>query len=123
MVASTHSHVAIVQALRERSADFHTQVRLGIRDFKVVREALHSIRRKWKSLGVALDCSKDELDTIEHDYRTSDQCLDEMLDLWLRRLNPRPTWEAIILALRKPSIGEEGVSVNIAEKYGDKCPQ
>ncbi len=67
---------------------------------------------------MVLDCSKDELDMIEHDYRTSDRCLEEVLVLWLSRSSPRPTWEDLILALKEPTIGEEGFSIDIAGKYG-----
>ncbi len=65
-----------------------------------------------------LDCSIDELDTIRDEHPGAfDQCLGKMLVLWLRRSWPRPTWEALILALNEPTVGEEALSADIAGKY------
>ncbi len=91
---------------------------LTIADSRVVREALYGIRHKWHSLGVELDCSIDKLDSIkDKNHGKFDQCLDQMLVLWLRRSSPRPTWEGLILALKEPTVGEEGLSIEIAGKY------
>ncbi len=93
---------------------------LTIMDFKVVREALCRILHKWHSLGIVLGCSPSELDAIAHYYRTPGRRLDEMLNLWLRRSNPRPSWEGLILALKEPIVGQEGLAFNISVKYGGK---
>ncbi len=99
---------------------YHILGYLTITDFRVVQRALYGVHRKWYSLGLELDCSIDELDAIELKSPTSDQCLGRVLNLWLSRSSPRPTWEDLILALKEPTIGEEGLSIDIAGKYGGK---
>lgn len=41
--------------------------------------------------------------------------LREMLKLWLKVVNPQPTWSAIVDALQ--SLGEDTLAKNLKEKY------
>ena len=51
---------------------------------------------KWKLLGVVLGLPKHLLDAMRGDPQ---ECLVSMLDLWLKRADPAPTWPAVIEAV------------------------
>ena len=56
---------------------------------------------KWKNLGSLLDIDKGTLDTIEHDYyKKADDCLREMLNIWLKKINPHPSWQMLADAVQ-----------------------
>ena len=71
---------------------------------------------KWKVIGVHLEIS--DLASIEARHRGDPHlCLLEMLDIWLKRVDPPPTWSAIIEAVE--FLGEEQLGKELREKY---CP-
>ena len=59
--------------------------------FKIV----FSVGAKWKNIGLFLDVDDGTLDKIEKDYDQCDDCLREMLKVWLKKVNPPPSWEAL----------------------------
>ena len=52
---------------------------------------LWKYRAKWKLVGMELQIESDDLSAIEVDKRTVADSLLEVIDLWLRRANPKPT--------------------------------
>ena len=68
-------------------------------DLKGLMTALyHKVAHKWKMIGVYLEIR--DLDSIETKHHgDSHLCLLEVLDTWLKRVDPLPTWSAIIEAL------------------------
>ena len=77
----------------------HTYVgeeRLTVND---LLEVFSAERSKWKNIGLRLGITIDTLDAIEHDYRKCDDCLMAVLKEWLKRSEPRPTWDALQQAL------------------------
>ena len=72
------------------------------------------LAHKWKMIGVYLEIS--DLDSIETKHRgDSHLCLLEMLDTWLKRVDPPPTWSAVIEAVE--FLGEEQLVKELKEKY------
>ena len=69
----------------------------------------HKVASKWKVIGIQLKIS--DLASIEAKHSSDPQlCLVEMLEVWLKRVDPPPTWTAIIEAvefLREEQLGEE----------------
>ena len=93
-------------------------VYLTEQDFKAVRNELWGIRRKWHDIGIELDLPKPELDNFREQHNNDfKECLKEMITKWLKRTNPRPTWEALIEVLKGPVIEEEALAENLATKY------
>ena len=49
----------------------------------------------WHNMGVLLGVDSGTLKKIDHDYRMAQDCLREMLQEWLKQINPHPTWQAL----------------------------
>ncbi len=76
----------------------------------------HKVAHKWKTLGVYLELSPSTLDTIARDRQQSSQdCLVEMLTTWLQRVDPAPTWRAIVEAVE--FLGEVVLAGELRTKY------
>lgn len=74
----------------------------------------HTMANRWKAIGVQLEISN--LETIETKHRGDPQdCLLGMLGTWLKRVDPPPTWSAVIKAVE--FLGEEQLGKELKEKY------
>ena len=79
---------------------------------------LFPARAKWKNIGIELEVDMGTLNTIEEHCRSDpDKCLPEMLDHWLKQVNPSPSWEALAEALGSAPIGEGHLAEQIRQKY------
>ncbi len=88
---------------------------LTLDDFQAVYEKLYPLRGKWHFIGVQLGISLEHLDNYEDDYRNNHQCLRMVILDWLRRRKLRPTWKALIEALRHETVGDEGAAHDLQE--------
>jgi hypothetical protein len=100
-------------------------MKLTINNLREVNACLYPVRRKWYKIGIELGLNVDELDTISANHRADlDECLIEMIKVWLRSIDPRPTWTALGDALRSAPINEVEQSINgtyrnwVCAKYG-----
>ena len=84
-------------------------------DLKELMTALYrKVASKWKAIAVQLNIS--DLASIETKHSCDPHlCLLEMLDFWLKRVNPPPTWAAIVEAIE--FLGEEQLGKELREKY------
>ena len=78
----------------------------------------HKAADKWEHIGIYLHLPMPTLRTIatEH-HRDPHKCLIGMLDAWLKRVEPPPTWYAIVEAVE--FLGEEQLAQELRERY---CP-
>ena len=54
----------------------------------------------WRNIGVLLGLDNERLGKIDTEYRgKSDDCLREMIDLWLKQVDPKPTRKALAEAV------------------------
>ncbi len=91
---------------------------LTMDDFNAVCTALMVVRYRWQLISIELGLSIAHLYTLQADYGYgNEQCLTEMVRTWLRRSDPRPTWESLIDALRSPTVSEARLAAKIEEKY------
>ena len=74
-------------------------------------------RAKWKFIGIELGIDTGTLDAIEADHKKAERCLVELVNLWLRKNDPRPTRRALINALKSPTVA--GNKSPLSE--GKKC--
>lgn len=89
-------------------------------DLKNVRNFTFSAREKWFDIGLELGIPQEDLKCIKNDYpQSSKSQFREMLIIWLKMVNPKPTWRALIKALQHPSVREEGLADTLRQKY---CP-
>ncbi len=69
-------------------------------DLQDVLSDLEPAKAQWNILGLGLKIRRTDLDAIKADHRNSFDCLQALLEIWLDRVEPRPTWQAVIQALR-----------------------
>ena len=85
---------------------------------RVLLNELHSVRDSWYNIGLQLGIPHTELDCIRHEYENPLDLLREMLRKWLDiAINPRPSWKAVITALRSPIVDKKHVAEQLESKY------
>ena len=90
---------------------------LTIADLKSVRSAIWVARSKWMDIGIELDVLKSDLDALQETYGNNvGKCFTEMLSLWLKTVDPFPTWSAMVTALKEPTLGLEALADDL-KKY------
>ena len=93
----------------------HVHVYITVPSLKALLRELHPVRASWYNIGLELDIPHTELDYLEQNY--SDQ-LREVLKYWLKTaVDPPPTWEAVVIALRSPSVNEINLAAQLEAKY------
>ena len=87
---------------------------LCISDLRKVRNTIWDARSQWYNVGIELDISVDTLDAISRNKRDDcGDCFSAMLTEWLRREQPKPTWNAVADALRSPSVNRRHLAEEI----------
>ena len=82
-----------------------------------VLDALQSKAAKWLMIGLQLHLSADELDIIKADCDCVQECLTRVVRRWQSKTEPRPTWRAIIDALKAPTVAEAVLAKQLEEKF------
>ncbi len=76
----------------------------------------YTVPDKWMDIGRYLEIEGATLMAIQQKWLNDPQlCLMAMLDVWLPRPNPPPTWEAVAEAVE--FVGKGNVAKEIREKY------
>ena len=88
-------------------------------DLNTVQDALQSVAQKWYTLGLQLGLSGTTLHAVESETGKELSYLSEMLKLWLEREDPRPSWRALIEALKNNN--ETELANRLQEQYGEWC--
>ena len=83
----------------------------------MVKKAVFKARRKWRPIGSELGVSEDDLDNIEDEGEDNEECLSNVLRLWLRKRSLHPSWRKLVEALRAEVVGREDIAHKIAEQY------
>ena len=64
---------------------------------------------------------KTDLDAISGTHgKDIDRCFIEMLTEWLKKVNPRPSWSAMIAALAMPDVNFQELAENLKIKYNSE---
>ena len=82
-----------------------------------VLDALQGKAAKWETIGLQLHLSTDELDIIKADCDGVEERLTRVIRKWQSKAEPRPTWRAVIDALRAPSVGEAVLAKQLEERF------
>ncbi len=76
----------------------------------------HRVPDRWMDIGWCLEIEGAKLRAIQQQCLNDPQkCLMTMLDVWLARPNPPPTWVAVADAVE--FVGKGDVAKEIREKY------
>ena len=77
------------------------------------------VQTKSKIFGRVLKLPAHTVDRIHVQYSDPEECLFQVMDEFVKQVEPRPTWRAIVNALRNPLIG----LTSLAEKMESiHCP-
>ena len=87
---------------------------------KDLMDALYNeVADKWEPIGIYLHLPMTTLRAIGAEHqRDPYKCLMRMLEVWLKKEDPLPTWSAIIDAVK--FLGEEQLATALREKH---CPE
>ena len=88
-------------------------------DLATLVNELHEVRDKWYHLGVQLNMKTSDLNAIRSQYMNNpDDCLLEMLSVWLSRTDPSPpSWRRVVDALSSPPIGKQSAAERLRQIY------
>ena len=83
---------------------------------KDLLKELNSAASDWENIGIQLDVEDSDLKQVKADNSgDSKACLREMLRMWLSRVDPPPSWSAIVEAL--DNLGHQDIAQRISTKY------
>ena len=96
----------------------HTGPHLTIDNLAQVYREVSDVRAKWYNFCLELELPASDLDAIEEgQHGDPDACLREALKIFLRKVQPRPTWKRIVNALESPTIHYESLAEEIKKKF------
>lgn len=88
-----------------------------ILDLRYIRSKCWEARTKWMDIGLELNLTKSDLDTLRDTYRENvEKCFTEMLAIWLRT-NSRPTFVDLLAALKQKTIGFHQLAEEIEKEF------
>ena len=71
---------------------------------------------KWENIGILLDIDDYLLSKVKADYHgDSGDYLREMLHMWMKKVDPPPSWNDIVEALE--CLGEKKLSQELKRRY------
>ena len=77
------------------------------------------MRTKWKMIGLGLRLRSSDLEAMSG---SPQDCLESSMSKWLKRVDPSPTWKAIVAVLRSKVVDEEGRAKELEEKFCRDIP-
>ena len=88
--------------------------RLSVDDLADVQRKLYAVKTDWYNLGLELGQRVSTLDSIDTKYNNDpSQCFRHVLKEWLKGVNPPPTWQAMVNALKSPTVAQPQVAEQI----------
>lgn len=79
---------------------------LSINDLSQVYGEVEEARSQWYHIGLELRVSANDLDAIKSRNRDDPKdCLTEMLKVFLKRTDPKPTWAQLADAVGSKTVG------------------
>lgn len=82
----------------------------------LLKELSTAVSSMWEDVGLCLGLSTGSLDTIKKDNPSdSKSCFREVIKLWFKRVDPPPSWAAIIEAV--DVLGHEMLAKNLRDRF------
>ena len=93
----------------------HNHICTGLND--LLRDLLRELQQviEWRHLGQLLGLPESDLEKIDQENETTEDCRREMLLLWMER-DPNCTWKKVVDALIE--MKAETLAAEIASRYG-----
>ena len=87
-------------------------------NLKALLHELHPVRASWYNIGLELDIPHTEMDCFKQNHSDQLDLMCEMLKHWLKTaVDPPPSWEAVVKALKSPLVNEMSVVAKLESKY------
>ena len=86
---------------------------LATKDLSHVRQYLHGACTEWEDIGLELNLDPQVLDAIKANNADVQMCLTDTLKQWLKQCSPKPTWSALLAALKQPTVGRPDLASDI----------
>ena len=81
-------------------------------------DELHPVCVSWYNIGLQLHIPRTTLDRFKEMHQDSLHLMREMLKHWLdTAVDPHPTWEAVVTALRSPIVNKKRIAEQLESKY------
>jgi len=97
--------------------------RLSVDDLAAVQRNLFAVRTEWYNLGLELGQKVSTLDSISARYSGKpNECFRQVLKEWLQGIDPPPTWQAMVNALKSPTIAQHQVAEQIQTEMSPQSP-
>ena len=88
--------------------------RLNVEDLAAVQRKLYTVHTEWYNLGLELGQRVSTLDSIEAKCNGDpSRCFRQVLKEWLKGVSPPPTWQAMVKALKSPTVAQYQVAEQI----------
>ena len=92
--------------------------RLTHYDVPDIVDRLYEVQAKWYMLGRILKINRGRLDGIRERFTDPEECLFNVIDEFVKQVEPRPTWRVISGALKHTLIREDWLARRIEHDYG-----
>ena len=90
---------------------------LGPDDLDAVLTEILDAKTKAKYLGLKLGLSSATVEGICQQYDSLQDHLSHVLEEYLKKVDPHPTWKAIAIVMRSPTVNFPHLAERIEEKY------
>ena len=85
---------------------------------KALLNELHTVRASWYVIGLQLDIPHTTLDCLKQNHSDPSDLMREVLKYWLdTAVDPRPSWEAVVAALRSPIVDKKYIAEKLESTY------
>ena len=82
----------------------------------LIKELSSKVSEDWEDIGLFLELQQGALDEIRGKFPShTKKCFREMIKLWLRQVDPLPTWSAIIDAIDE--LEHESLAQELRDKF------
>ena len=82
----------------------------------LLKELYATASDKWENIGILLGIKTGQLDAIKSaENQVPQNCLREMLKIWLNRVSPPPSWSAIAEAIE--FLGDQTLANHLRTSY------
>ena len=104
---------------------FHTvtmSTRLTSKDLKDIQNVLWDAQKKWFNIGIQLGLDSVKLEAIKCNCTDVEDRFTKMLSEWLVQVDPEPTWDRLVSALKARPVDCKQIAREIEQKYCTKEP-
>ena len=93
----------------------YIQMALVLNDLAIVLDELHDVRKMWYEIGLRLQVSVEDLETISSEHKSDQHSLRRVVLLWLKSRNA--TWSVLCNALNNRTVGEMSLADKLRKRY------